>query len=313
MSDPGFTFYTDNFIGGTLFFTDEQVGKYMRALCAQKMNGHLTFEQLNTFTKDDEVVIRKFIVDDDGLYYNVRLDKEINKRAKFLKSQSEKAKKRWENNAGAMPGDMPGVMPGQCRSKGNADLKAMPVNEIETEIKTEIKNKRGVQGGEKKPAAKNADFCKRKGKKVSAQRHGTYVLLADGEYRRMVDDWGEKFAKAAITEYDERYPNSEAIRKHTDHNLGIRDYVRREFICRKLKPQSGEELAEQLEYEKKLEKELAELKRPEVLGTPEERLTIVRETWPSDVRTGKGVRSPDAIIDEQFEKGVANGCGTKTD
>lgn len=39
--DPAFLFYPNDFTSGTRFFTDEQVGKYIRLLCAQFDCGHL--------------------------------------------------------------------------------------------------------------------------------------------------------------------------------------------------------------------------------------------------------------------------------
>ena len=229
MGDPGVTFFADNFFGGTMFFTDEQVGKYIRALCAQKMNGHLTFEQLNTFAKNDEAVLNKFKVDENGLYYNVRMDKEINKRNKFSTFQSERAKKRWEKDAGAVPG----------HSRGNAGMKAYALDDTDTETDIDIKTRKKTSNKPRKCTLYSL-HCQRNGKWVPAEKHGTYVVLTGDEYKRMIDDWGEKFAKAAIAEYDLRFPNSKAIKNHTDHNRGIRDYVNRGYICQGKTPKSRE-------------------------------------------------------------------------
>ena len=40
--DPAFLFYTNDFDRGCQFFTDEQVGKYIRLLMAQHQHGHLS-------------------------------------------------------------------------------------------------------------------------------------------------------------------------------------------------------------------------------------------------------------------------------
>jgi hypothetical protein len=91
--------------------------------------------------------------------------------------------------------------------------------------------KEGIQKGEGKKYT-----CRRRKETVPAELYGVNVLLAAGEYKKMIDDWGNKFTDEAILDYDTRYPNSAAIRKHTDHNLGIRDYVKRGFICQGKKP-----------------------------------------------------------------------------
>lgn len=87
---PAFLFYTDNFMGGTMFFTDEQVGKYIRLLCAQHTIGHLSREHMLQICKgEDKIIFDKFDVDENGLYYNSRLDLEINKRVEYSKSRSK--------------------------------------------------------------------------------------------------------------------------------------------------------------------------------------------------------------------------------
>jgi len=44
--DPAFLFYSSDFTIGTQFMTDEQVGKYIRLLCAQHQTGHLDEEHM---------------------------------------------------------------------------------------------------------------------------------------------------------------------------------------------------------------------------------------------------------------------------
>jgi hypothetical protein len=90
----------------------------------------------------------------------------------------------------------------------------------------------GMQGEDHvADAGKMMTTCMRRKKRVPATRHGENVLLADGEYDQLVNDLGKQVADAAIASYDGKFPNSAAIRKHTDHNLGIRDYYNRGFLC----------------------------------------------------------------------------------
>lgn len=87
--DPAFLFYTDNFQSGTQFFTDEQVGKYIRLLCAQHLHGHLSEKQVLMICKTkDEEVMSKFIKDAEGKYYNERLEMEVLKRKNFSESRA---------------------------------------------------------------------------------------------------------------------------------------------------------------------------------------------------------------------------------
>lgn len=88
--DPAFLFYPGDFNTGTQFFTDEQVGKYMRLLMAQHQHGHLTENQVIIICKSyDKDVMSKFKKDDKGLWYNERLESEVIKRKNFVLSRSK--------------------------------------------------------------------------------------------------------------------------------------------------------------------------------------------------------------------------------
>lgn len=88
--DPAFLFYPGDFNTGTQFFSDEQVGKYMRLLMAQHQHGHLTQDQVIFICKSyDNQVMSKFVKDNAGLWYNERLEIEVSKRKKFVESRSK--------------------------------------------------------------------------------------------------------------------------------------------------------------------------------------------------------------------------------
>jgi uncharacterized protein YdaU (DUF1376 family) len=123
--DPAFLFYPNDFTVGTQFFSNEQVGIYVRILCAQHQHGHLSKSQIQRLcngisnSDDLEEVLNKFKQDSEGKYYNERLDDEILKRRKHSDKQRENANMRWHKS-------------------GNAN--AMPL-ENENEIEIEIENK----------------------------------------------------------------------------------------------------------------------------------------------------------------------------
>jgi len=88
--DPAFLFYPGDFNTGTQFFTDEQVGKYMRLLMAQHQHGHLSEEQVIFICKSyDKHIMNKFKKDSAGLWFNERLEIEVNKRKNFVLSRSK--------------------------------------------------------------------------------------------------------------------------------------------------------------------------------------------------------------------------------
>lgn len=86
--DPAFLFYPSDFLTGTMFMSDEQVGKYIRLLCSQHQFGRLSEKHMLKICNSYDVdIYSKFEKDDDGFYYNERLEKEINKRRKYCESR----------------------------------------------------------------------------------------------------------------------------------------------------------------------------------------------------------------------------------
>lgn len=91
--DPAFLFYPGDFMTGTQFFTDEQVGKYLRLLLAQHQLGHLKESHMIMICKSyDNDIFSKFIKDSDGNYFNQRLEDEIIKRKKYTESRRNNRK-----------------------------------------------------------------------------------------------------------------------------------------------------------------------------------------------------------------------------
>lgn len=97
--DPAFLFYSSDFLTGTMFMSDEQVGKYIRILCAQHQKGHLSEEDMMKICKTyDKHIFSKFQRDSDGFYYNARLEEEDFKRKQYCESRSKNRKTKPENS-----------------------------------------------------------------------------------------------------------------------------------------------------------------------------------------------------------------------
>ncbi|MBQ8567292.1 MAG: hypothetical protein IJ445_06910 [Clostridia bacterium] len=94
--DPAFLFYTSDFLTGVTLMNYEQRGKYITLLCLQHQNGHLSEEDMLAICgKRDKKIFAKFVKDEEGLYYNERVDVEKEKRRKYTESQTKKVNKRW--------------------------------------------------------------------------------------------------------------------------------------------------------------------------------------------------------------------------
>ena len=88
---PSFNFYSADFMLGVMFMEDHEAGKYVKLMCTQHQKGHLTLEQMEKVC-DGPVpkdVLDKFIQDENGLYYNRRLEKEIKKKSEYIKSREK--------------------------------------------------------------------------------------------------------------------------------------------------------------------------------------------------------------------------------
>ena len=99
--DPAFLFYSSDFLTGTMFMTNEQVGLYIRMLAAQHQHGgridtNVLRNECNRITNGD-TVFDKFVHDDSGSY-SERLSDEMEKRKQKSLKASESIKKRWDKH-----------------------------------------------------------------------------------------------------------------------------------------------------------------------------------------------------------------------
>ena len=87
--DPAFLFYPNDYLGGTMGMTFEEKGAYIELLMVQFNRGHMTSHMIGQVVGQLWVNIQaKFIQDKDGLWYNVRLDEEKEKRKSFVSSRN---------------------------------------------------------------------------------------------------------------------------------------------------------------------------------------------------------------------------------
>ena len=85
-----FPFYYENYIAGTAFLSRREKGAYLDLLCSQADKGHLTLQNIKDILNGDfdcwEKIKSKFI-EENGLYYNVKL--ESVKKGKHKRTQEE--------------------------------------------------------------------------------------------------------------------------------------------------------------------------------------------------------------------------------
>lgn len=155
--DPAFLFYPQDFITGTMFFTDEQIGIYIKLLCAQHQHGGLinkvTFNQI---VKSHEIIKNKFVESEEG-FYNERLMNEMIKRNNKSNNLSANALKRWNKQK-------------ECKSNAIAFNLNMPI-ENENEIYI---NKEKVSKFKKPSLEEVKQYCAERNNGVDAEKFWNY-------------------------------------------------------------------------------------------------------------------------------------------
>jgi uncharacterized protein YdaU (DUF1376 family) len=128
--DPAILFYTGDFLNGCTDLTFEERGQYITLLCLQHQKGHLSEKTIRLTVGSVSVdVLKKFIKDEEGNYYNDRMDEEIKKRQHFLDTRYFNGKK--------------GGRPIKPNRKPNSEpTENLPINGNENEDIVEEENKK---------------------------------------------------------------------------------------------------------------------------------------------------------------------------
>ena len=85
MKDPAFLFYSSDFLTGCASLTMEERGQYISLLCLEHQLGRLSEKTIRLSVGSVSVdVMDKFQQDENGLFFNERLEIEIEKRSNFI-------------------------------------------------------------------------------------------------------------------------------------------------------------------------------------------------------------------------------------
>ena len=129
--DPAFLFYPNDYIGGTMGMTFEEKGAYIELLMLQFNRGHMTKHMMaHTVGHLLDKLLDKFQIDENGLYYNVRLEEEQNKRKTFTASRKNNLKgvNQYTKNKAHKDGHMTNHME-------NVNINIDNINNIKEEFK----------------------------------------------------------------------------------------------------------------------------------------------------------------------------------
>lgn len=106
--DPAFLFYSQDFFVGTATMSFEDRGKYITLLCMMHQQGRMSEETIRLLVGSVSVSLKsKFSVDENGLWFNERLEIEAEKRAKFTESRRSNGSLGGRPKANAKPNGYP--------------------------------------------------------------------------------------------------------------------------------------------------------------------------------------------------------------
>lgn len=192
MKDPAFLFYSSDFLSGTMLMTDEEIGQYIKLICLQHQKGHLKEKDiLNICKTHNEEIFSKFKIDEEGNYYNERLETEINKRKAYSESRRNNRKKKEE------------------KTTYEEDMKNI-CNSYEEHMENENINinKNIIKNNSKKDS---------KGKKEEEKIHfADFVTMTNAEYEKLVSTYSKEFADQCINILD-NYKGSKGKEYKSDY------------------------------------------------------------------------------------------------
>ena len=135
MKDPAFLFYYQDFLVGTTFMSNEEVGAYIRVMAHLADKDTLTKDHiLNICTNEiiANAIMNKLQQDENGEYFSPRLRIEVNKRKKHSEHQKNNVLKRW-NASGIYQTDTNSIPNGYQKDKNGIGLVIPLENENENE------------------------------------------------------------------------------------------------------------------------------------------------------------------------------------
>ena len=103
--DPAVLFYTSDFLSGVMLMSMKERGQFITLLCLQRERGHLSEKDMKKAVGALSDELRaKFVADENGLFYNPRMDAEIRKRQAHAQKQRENVMHRWHPEGVAATG-----------------------------------------------------------------------------------------------------------------------------------------------------------------------------------------------------------------
>ncbi len=108
MKDPCILLYTSDFLSAAALLSMRERGQFITLMCLQHQHGHLSLADMRRAVGSiPPPVMKLFCQDEEGNFYNQRVDETIERRRKASDLQRQRVAKRWNNagNTAVLPGE----------------------------------------------------------------------------------------------------------------------------------------------------------------------------------------------------------------
>lgn len=215
--DPAFLFYSKDWVSSTQLMTFEDRGKYIHILSTMHQNGRLDEETIRFLVGNVSVKLKsKFIIDEKGMWYNQRLEDEMEKRANFVDSRRENGKKggrpkKKEKASGKPLGYPTDNLPVNANVNEN-------INEIKVEMDTP--NLKLLQN----------EIKSMEDKKVTLVFDGVVKMKAD-DFEKLYNDWEMKDIQAKINSLSTGIHNGlKKYKEYKDHYRTVLNWLSKDCV-----------------------------------------------------------------------------------
>ncbi len=185
--DPAVLLYTGDFLSLTQGLTMAEIGQLIKLLCVQHQTGHLTKKAIKlsvgSVSRD---VMKFFVLDENGLYYNELLENEIARRKKYSESRRKNIQKRYEKTSTYVDTS---VLHMETETEAETETETKTGTEIETETGTETKIKTKTKT--KIGTVTEAEDSKKKNKYGELEN----VELTDEEYEQLIKRFPKNYKR----------------------------------------------------------------------------------------------------------------------
>lgn len=220
--DPAVLFYTSDFLSGCALMDMRERGQYITLLCLQRERGHMTMQEITkAVKKPSDEVMSKFQRDEDGKYFNRRMEQEIEKRDAHCQRQRENITKRWnkENASSGTPDGNTVVLPlGNGNENGNGKDNS-PISEKKRKTKSFTP-----------PTLEEVEaYAKERGRPELAQQFFEYFTVGNwiDAKGQPVRNWKQKFLTWEANRTEKHSQPERKNSTYVEHGGEIGDFERR--------------------------------------------------------------------------------------